>query len=58
MADPGIATRKTALRHSVLVARRDLDDDGIAEIAIAYGTDDGMTVYLIDDAIAGFGRIE
>ena len=27
MADPGIATRKTALRHSVLLARRDLSAD-------------------------------
>ena len=26
MADPGIATRKTALRHSVLLARRELDE--------------------------------
>ncbi len=26
VADPGIATRKTALRHSVTVARRDLSD--------------------------------
>lgn len=27
MADPGVATRKTALRHSVLLARRDLTED-------------------------------
>lgn len=27
MADPGVATRKTALRHSVLLARRDLTDE-------------------------------
>lgn len=27
MADPGVATRKTALRHSVLLARRELTDD-------------------------------